>query len=157
MKLPPAGLFNSLHTSLGLRRNNPQNSHQTSLRDQSLCNVCNSMFTGPLELNKYHPHHSTPHAYLPAAEGGCYICRAITISPEWEKVQNSLSNSETVECFFTVYDEEFGNPNSSVVPSVVIKLNCKPKQEPSGKNGDQTIYWNFQLFRSPDDKPRGTA
>lgn len=76
------------------------------------------------------------------------MCRVITASPEWEKIQTLLADSASVGCFSTVYDELLGNSH----PSVVIKLICKPKKEANIKDDSQTIYWSFHCYIPKDDK-----
>ncbi|CAM1510050.1 Fc.00g003850.m01.CDS01 [Cosmosporella sp. VM-42] len=72
----------------------PQNATPTSVggiesldrMSKRLCSICNTIFTGEQTLNHEQPHHQSSTSFLDAASEGCYICRTITASPDWESV-----------------------------------------------------------------------
>ena len=53
---------------------------------KQLCIVCNDIFSGKQRLNQEQPHHRTATGFLEASKEGCYICRTITSSSEWERL-----------------------------------------------------------------------
>lgn len=53
---------------------------------KQLCVVCNGIFIDDQKLNQEQPHHRTAADFLDAAKNGCYICKTITTSSEWERL-----------------------------------------------------------------------
>lgn len=53
---------------------------------KDLCVVCNGIFIDDQKLNQEQPHHRTAAGFLDAAKNGCYICKTITKSSEWERL-----------------------------------------------------------------------
>lgn len=98
-----------------------------------LCVVCNDIFINDRKLNQEQPHHRTATGFLDAAKNGCYICKTITTSSEWER----LATQDTLDTVWHI-SQPVGSPTGFFRLTIDnIGDDDEPSAEDDGEDSDK--------------------